>query len=138
MSGSRHGADARAWLGRALDDLKWSRHNLDGSFCREACFTCQQAAEKGLKAYLLAQGMPIKRTHSLVRLLRECLAFGEDFSGYLTTCQTLDDYYAPTRYPDVVAAAEFTLERSEAALAVASELVNFIQAKIQEKLGPEP
>jgi hypothetical protein len=30
------------------------------------------------------------------------------------------------------------LERSEAALAVASELVSFIQAKIQEKLGPEP
>ena len=91
-----------------------------------------------MKAYLLAQGAPIKRTHSLVRLLRECLAFDEDFSGYLTTCQTLDDYYAPTRYPDVVAAAEFTLERSEAALAVASELVNFIQAKIQEKLGSEP
>jgi len=138
MSGSRYGADARAWLSRALDDLKWSRHNLDGSFYHEACFTCQQAAEKGLKAYLLAQGAPIKRTHSLVRLLRECLTFDQDFSGSLTACQTLDDYYAPTRYPDVVPAAEFTLERAEDALAVASELMNFVRAKIQEKLGPEP
>jgi HEPN domain-containing protein len=91
-----------------------------------------------LKAYLLAQGAPIKRTHSLVRLLRECLAFDQGFSGYLTTCQTLDDYYAPTRYPDVVAAAEFTLERAEAALALASELVSFVRTKIQQKLGPEP
>jgi hypothetical protein len=71
-------------------------------------------------------------------LLRECLAFDQDFSGYLTTCQTLDDYYAPTRSPDIVPAVEFTLERAEAALAVASELVNFIRAKTQEKLGPEP
>jgi HEPN domain-containing protein len=138
MSGSRYGADARAWVSRALDDLRWSRHNLDGSFYREACFTCQQAAEKGLKAYLLAQGVPIKRTHSLVRSLRECLPFDPGFSGYLTTCQTLDDYYAPTRYPDVVAAAEFTLERAEGALGVASELVNFVRAKIQQELGPEP
>jgi HEPN domain-containing protein len=138
MSASHYGADARAWLSRALDDLKWSRHNLGGSFYREACFASQQAAEKGLKAYLLAQGAPIKRTHSLVRLLRECLAFDQEFSGYLTTCQTLDDYYAPTRYPDVVPAAEFTLGRAEAALAVASDLTNFVRAKIQEKVSPDP
>jgi HEPN domain-containing protein len=136
MSASQYEADARAWLSRAPDDLKWSRHNLDGSFHREACFTCQQAAEKGLKAYLLAQGTPIARTHSLVRLLRQCLAFDQGFGAFLTGCQTLDDYYAPTRYPDVVSAAEFTVERAEAALAVASELVSFIQAKIQEALGP--
>jgi len=138
MSASQYGADASAWLSRALDDLKWSRHNLDGSFLREACFTSQQAAEKGLKAYLLAQGAPAMRTHSLVRLLRQCLTFDQDFGGYLTACQTLDDYYAPTRYPDVVPAAEFTSERADAALSVASELVRFIQAKIEEKLGPEP
>ena len=76
------------------------------------------------------------RTHSLVRLLRECLTFDQDSGGYLTACQTLDDYYAPTRYPDVVPAAEFTQERAEAALAAASGMLNFIQARVVEKPGP--
>jgi HEPN domain-containing protein len=139
MSADPYGADARAWPpSRALGDLKWSRHNLDGSFYREACFTSQQAAEKGLKAYLLAQGMPVMRTHSLVRLLRECVTLDPGFRGSLTACQTLDDYYAPTRYPDVGPFADFTLDRAEAALGLASGLVRFIRVKVQDKLGPEP
>ncbi len=137
MSAGSYGVDARSWLGRALDDLKWSRHNIEGSFYREACFTCQQAVEKALKAYLLAQGVPIRRTHSLVRLLGECVSFDGDFRRYLPTCETLADYYAPTRYPDVAPSAEFTPKRAEAALAMASELVSFIDAKIREKLGSE-
>ena len=35
----QYGADARAWFSHALDDLKWSRHNVEGSFYREACFS---------------------------------------------------------------------------------------------------
>ena len=138
MSASQYGADARAWFSHALDDLKWSRHNVEGSFYREACFTCQQAAEKGLKAYLLAQGTPVMRTHSLVRLLRECVTFDQGYSEYLIACQTLDDYYAPTRYPDVGPLAEFTLDRAEAALGLASDLVGFVRVKVEDKLGPEP
>ena len=34
------------------------------------CFLCQSAAEKFLKAYLIAQGWKLERTHDIVVLLR--------------------------------------------------------------------
>ncbi len=55
MSAPEHAADVREWLSRALDDLRWARHSIEGGFLPQACFACQQAAEKALKAYLMAQ-----------------------------------------------------------------------------------
>ena len=71
MSAPQHPADVREWLRRALDDLRWAEHSRQGGFLPQACFCCQQAAEKAPKAYALAWDLPLKRTHSLPELLKD-------------------------------------------------------------------
>lgn len=49
--------DHRAWLGKADEDLEMARRALDpmGPLPTMACYHAQQAAEKHLKAYLVAR-----------------------------------------------------------------------------------
>lgn len=66
-----------------------------------ACFHCQQAAEKFLKAFLLAHGQELIRTHILETLLEECIAIDKDFSDIVV--QNLSDYAVIGRYPEYIA-----------------------------------
>ncbi|GAA6744498.1 HEPN domain-containing protein [Thermus antranikianii] len=50
---------ARARLGRTSPEVAWE----------DPCFDAQQAAEKALKALLIALGIPFPKTHDLARLL---------------------------------------------------------------------
>lgn len=70
MSGPEPSEAAR-WLAYAGDDLQSAealrREELPP---RQVCFLAQQAAEKALKAILLARGIEFARTHDLVALRR--------------------------------------------------------------------
>lgn len=68
-----------------------------------ACFHAQQAAEKALKAYLIARKKPTLREHHLVSLLHPCVREGLKGRSLDRACKILDQYYIPTRYPDAVA-----------------------------------
>lgn len=70
----------------------------DHAWC---CFTCQQAAEKALKAVLEQRGHE-HEGHSLNLLLRRL--FGEDDPPreLVRACARLSRLYIPTRYPDAV------------------------------------
>lgn len=60
---------AREWLTRA-QDLHAARLLHDGGLPALAAFHAQQAAEKGLKAIVIARGSGIERTHDVERLAR--------------------------------------------------------------------
>jgi HEPN domain-containing protein len=62
--------DASNWLQFAHDDLAAARTLLSDPDIpsRIACFHAQQAAEKALKALLVASSIPFKKTHDLVVL----------------------------------------------------------------------
>ena len=64
----------RHWVRKAEHDLEAVRRIMavdDGCPYDTACFHCQQAIEKYLKALLTFAGVPALRTHDLERLLAE-------------------------------------------------------------------
>ena len=63
-------ANARDWLAFATADLRAARLLLSdpGVPSRIACFHAQHAAEKALKATLVAESTPFKKTHDIVVL----------------------------------------------------------------------
>ena len=67
----REATDPLAWLVRAKSSLARARAGRISPevLWEEPCFDAQQAAEKALKALLVALGIPFPKTHDLERLL---------------------------------------------------------------------
>ncbi len=63
-----------------------------------ACFHCQQAIEKSLKAFLCFHGNDIERTHNVIFLLNECSNFDPVFGT--VDPLNINAYPVQARYPD--------------------------------------
>lgn len=89
----------RQWILKAGDDLivieKLTQFEVVANSA--VCFHCQQVVEKYLKAYLIAQGIEIKKTHNIEFLLAECEEFDPDFSAI--DPKDLNDFGVDIRYP---------------------------------------
>ena len=90
----------RQWLVKADEDLLVVETLTQAQIIAPsaACFHCQQAVEKLLKAYLIANGVHIRRTHNIEFLLAQCAEFDEAF-GEIDP-QNLSDFGVEIRYPD--------------------------------------
>ena len=93
---------ARQWVAKASNDLLSADNNLTA---REVpgdvvCFHCQQAAEKLLKAFLVAGGHPAPRTHDLLLLLEEVLRTSPAAEALRDALALLMPYAVEVRYPD--------------------------------------
>lgn len=64
------------------------------------CFHSQQAAEKALKGFLLHHKNSPPRTHNFVELTNRCSLIDGHFKVILPKMAVLNQFYAPTRYPD--------------------------------------
>lgn len=93
---------ARQWLAKARNDLLDADNNLAAARapCDMVCFHCQQAAEKALKAFLAAKGVPPPRTHDLLLLLEMIVPLAPDAEGLRECLVILTPYSVATRYPD--------------------------------------
>ena len=60
---------AEPWFVRAEDDLRFAKLGLDHQYYSQVCFLAQQAAEKSLKALLIARKGAYPRLHNLVGLM---------------------------------------------------------------------
>ncbi|MDQ3458391.1 MAG: HEPN domain-containing protein [Deinococcota bacterium] len=60
---------------------------------------CLQAVEKFLKAYLLAKGWRLKRTHDLEVLLNATLEYDPALESFRAVCQKITNFYLVERYP---------------------------------------
>jgi HEPN domain-containing protein len=93
--------EAERWLTHARDEFA----DADELRCRRrfymALFHFQQAAEKALKAYLLAtvKSVEVLRTHAVGDLVATAAAADPEFES-LRPAKRLDQYYIPTRYPN--------------------------------------
>jgi HEPN domain-containing protein/predicted nucleotidyltransferase len=135
---SRFAELARMWLDVATQDLAHARSIQEIGFFSHVCFSCQQAAEKGLKAYLFARGQTLVRTHDLIRLLDQCMSFDASFVKLGEACASLNEYYTDTRYPDTLrVGAAFTREEAGAAVNYAETIIGFIRPLIDELLKGE-
>ena len=51
-----HKSEGARWLRQAEQDLRDAAYNQEGEKFTLACFLCQQASEKAVKAYLYHRG----------------------------------------------------------------------------------
>jgi HEPN domain-containing protein len=93
---------ARQWLAKARNDLLNADNNLKSEVIPydTVCFHCQQAAEKLLKAYLVARGHKPPFTHDLLLLLEEVLPRCADAETLRDNLASLMPYAVGVRYPD--------------------------------------
>jgi HEPN domain-containing protein len=93
--------DPHAWIQKADADLLCIRNNLNAACIPwdTVCFHAQQAAEKLLKAFLVARGRRAARTHDLLLLLGECVAIESTLGMLYPACRLLNPYSVAFRYP---------------------------------------
>ena len=118
------------WLSFARDDLLIARHAFEDIHPKQifiACYHCQQAAEKALKAYLISKNTTFERTHDLVVLQGQCLDFEEGFDDLLADCSILTPYVTQARYPNT---EEITEPETASALHRAERIVNYCASLI--------
>ena len=92
-----------------------------------ACFHCQQAAEKYLKALLQEKGVAVPRTHNLKDLIELLLPHDATLAPLRRSLISLTRYAVEYRYPGVRA----TTRRMDVALRRAER----VRRELRERLG---
>ena len=97
-------------------------------YLEDLCFDAQQAAEKAIKALLLARGVEFPYVHDIGLLLTLLEDAGEPVPETVREAERLNPYATTTRYPDV---AEPVSEQEYAeAFRVADSVVRWAEARI--------
>jgi HEPN domain-containing protein len=98
---------AQEWLKKAESDFANAELCISNSIALDtACFHCQQAAEKSLKACLNAHDTPFPKEHKLEKLIELCRSIESRFRDVLAEAKALTPYaverrYEPTFWPSV-------------------------------------
>jgi HEPN domain-containing protein len=135
MTGRLH-----AWLRQAHSDLAMAAYASDGGFHAQACYHCSQAAEKALKALLLALGQEPERTHSIERLLDALELLGIETAPLRPLpLKPLQRMTTASRYPDGDEAPVDLFDARDGALAleVARAVVGFADHQLGDLDGPQ-
>ena len=91
--------DPREWLARAKSNLAHAKSRHPDVFFEDLCFDAQQAAEKAIKARLIALDVEFSYTHEIDKLLLEIEAAGDDIPDEVRAAAGLTRYALTTRYP---------------------------------------
>lgn len=110
----------RAWLQKAESDLAAAELCVNaGTALDAACFHCQQAAEKSLKAWLVARETTFPFVHDLGKLLTLCSKTTPDFERLRQCALGLTPFAVEMRYDaDFWPAASDAAEALQAARAI--------------------
>jgi HEPN domain-containing protein len=95
--------DPKAWLRYAEEDLRAAALALTDTppLLLTAVYHAQQAAEKMLKAALIAHGAPFPRTHDLALLWKLCAQRDAACQDISSECERLNRFGSEMRYPAV-------------------------------------
>lgn len=124
--------DPREWLRRARSNLALARSRSHGVVLEDLCFEAQQAAEKAVKAVLMARGLDVPRTHDLSHLLGLLVEAGETLPPDVRASAELTPYAVATRYPGLEPVTEDEYTR---AIELAEAVVRWAEGRIE---GGEP
>jgi HEPN domain-containing protein len=106
------------------------RRALDDNDPEIAGFLLQQAAEKFLKAFLLAKGWKLVRTHNLGALLDEAVKHDPLLGRYRPACLNVSAYYLDSRYPAILT-GDWSDEDVRGALQNVEGLFETVRAALQ-------
>jgi HEPN domain-containing protein len=87
------------WLNYAEENLQSAELLLANQLWNPCLQNAQQAIEKFLKALLVANALPLKKTHSINELIRLLDERGVESRLTGDECDLLDAIYLPTKYP---------------------------------------
>lgn len=126
----RHNPDQpEAWLAYAHSDLALATATIPGVMRENLCFHAQQAAEKSLKAVLIAHQIAFPKTHS-IKLLIELLPVDIKRTPALLGAVALTEYATVFRYPGEV--EPITEEEYVHLLAMATDVIIWAEAMINK------
>ena len=122
------------WMAQAEHDLEHARKSLKMQDFNWACFACQQAAEKALKALYDFLGGEAWG-HAIVKLIKE---LPEDKipqnPELLKKAVYLDKLYIPTRYPNGFDSGSssdyYTDKEAQEAIRYAEDILSFVKTQI--------
>jgi len=117
------------WLRRARSNLARARQpKPKETLWEDLCFDAQQAAEKSLKAVLLAHGIPFRFVHDISELLTLLEKNGIVLPEKIRISAELTDYAVENRHPDPF--EPVTEEEFERALQIAEAVVAWAESEI--------
>ena len=101
--GGGESADAAEWLRRARSSLIRCREDarLQGVCLEDLCFDAQQAAEKAIKALLIARGHRFPYVHDIAALLTVMGEAGIEVPAHVCEGARLTRFAVAARYPGV-------------------------------------
>jgi HEPN domain-containing protein len=91
---------AKEWIEKADEDYGFARDGIEHTdYFAQVCFHFQQAAEKYLKAFIVANKLEFRAVHNLLELLEICRQNDPDIEELQQACRFLNPFYIDTRYP---------------------------------------
>jgi HEPN domain-containing protein len=126
--------DVNKWISRAQMDFNIA---LMAEACYHPapiegiCYSCQQAVEKILKAYIIAIGDTHRKTHVLEELLNNCERHLPEFKIFREACSDLAQYVTTGRYPNSPD-VELTEEHMNRAMDHTYNILTFTMSKLKE------
>ncbi len=127
-----------AWLNKAQHDLIAAKATAAiGVIALDAAiYHCQQAGEKAIKGYLVAQGHPIQKTHDLKVLIPVCASYEPAFAGWMVEAAMLAPLAFMFRYPDDLNNLEPNQGEFDQALDAAQRLFDFVLSRLPPETHP--
>lgn len=122
---SKESSYPNAWFDKGKQDLEASQVLIKAGNFSIAAFHIQQALEKCLKGFLLANGWKLQRTHDLEKLLDDAVGYEGKLNEQRLLCQTATEYYIEERYP-FVEVSKFTQAELLAVYQKAEQFVNLL------------
>jgi HEPN domain-containing protein len=120
------------WLRRAKSNLVRARQpKPEEVLWEDLCFDTQQAAEKALKAVLVARRIPFRFVHDIAELLTLLENQGIILPEEIKASAGLTDYSVESRYPGPF--EPITEEEFEKALQIAEAVVTWSESQIEKK-----
>ena len=120
--------DPREWLNRARSNLTMAKNRIPGAYLEDLCFEAQQAAEKAIKAVMIARGIDFPYVHDLGNLLALLDENGETIPETIDVAMSLTTYATTTRYPNVGSPVEEREYRE--AIAIAEAVVRWAEERL--------
>lgn len=91
---------AKEWIDKAEEDYGFACAGIEcTNYFPQICFHFQQAAEKYLKAFIVANGLEFRAVHNLLELLEICKQNNPGVEKLRQACHFLNPFYIDTRYP---------------------------------------
>jgi HEPN domain-containing protein len=117
---------ANEWLQKAEDDYGFACSVIEDSpFYAHICFHFHQAAEKFLKALIIAYDLEFKRIHDLPVLLKSSMLINRELEALREDCTFLNPFYIDARYP-----VHWPTQYSKETVVKAREAVEQIRSRV--------